>query len=436
MDGFGSDWFAEFKLCDMSTMREGWERAMKINGMRIAGVLTACLLGLVTLAQPGRLMAQAAAPAPAATPGAASVHGHVNDPLGVVPVPNGEVRLTTDRNLNTVNKKFEYTFPVDNSGNYKGSDIKPGNYDAWFYQNNNSIDRMPSQVFAAGEDKTVDFDMSRKEYIDKMSPAERDQMEQTRKQNAEIIAKNAKIENLNALLKQARADTAAGNYASSIKSMTEATAAKPDEPILWDTLGDAQLGDAVAADKAAKAAKTTDPSIPDKLTAAVTSYQKALSLNAASAKPSTDVAAVVNNQLGQALGRLGKTQDAEDAYDAAAKADPKGAARYYYNEAVTLYNAGLATGKVDGVAEAADKAIAADPTRADAYYLKTQGLAPLITATADGKLVAPPGFVDACNKYLQLAPAGPHVADIKALLAGLNEQIQTNYKAPPPPKRK
>jgi tetratricopeptide (TPR) repeat protein len=359
----------------------------------------------------------------------------VIDPGGV-PVTNGEVRLTTDRNLNTVNKKFEYTFPVDNSGNYKGADIKPGNYDAWFYQNNNSIDRMPSQVFATGEDKTVDFDMTRKEYTDKMSPAERDQIEQTRKQNAEIMAKNAKIENLNGLLKQARADTAAGNFAPAIKAMTDATVAKPDEAILWDTLGDAQLGDAVAADKAAKAAKTTDPSIPDKLTAAVNSYQKALSLNAAAAKPSTDIAAVVNNQLGQALGRLGKTKEAADAYDAAALADPKGAAKYYYNEAVTLYNSGLATGKVDGVAEAADKAIAADPTRADAYYLKTQGLAPLISTTADGKLVAPPGFVDACNKYLQLAPVGPHVADIKALLAGLNEQIQTTYKAVPAPKKK
>jgi tetratricopeptide (TPR) repeat protein len=408
---------------------------MKISRMRIAGVLTACLLGLVSLAQPGRLMAQAAAPAPAAIPGAASIHGHVIDPGGV-PVTNGEVRLTTDRNLNTVNKKFEYTFPVDNSGNYKGADIKPGNYDAWFYQNNNSIDRMPSQVFATGEDKTVDFDMTRKEYTDKMSPAERDQIEQTRKQNAEIMAKNAKIENLNGLLKQARADTAAGNFAPAIKAMTDATVAKPDEAILWDTLGDAQLGDAVAADKAAKAAKTTDPSIPDKLTAAVNSYQKALSLNAAAAKPSTDIAAVVNNQLGQALGRLGKTKEAADAYDAAALADPKGAAKYYYNEAVTLYNSGLATGKVDGVAEAADKAIAADPTRADAYYLKTQGLAPLISTTADGKLVAPPGFVDACNKYLQLAPVGPHVADIKALLAGLNEQIQTTYKAVPAPKKK
>jgi len=165
---------------------------MKIYGMRIAAVLTACLLGLVTLAQTGRLMAQAAAPAPAAVPGAASVHGHVNDPLGIA-VTNGEVRLTTDRNLNTVNKKFEYIFPLDASGNYKGANIKPANYDAWFYQNNNSIDRMPSQVFAAGEDKTVDFDMTRKEYIDKMSQVERDQMEETRKANAEAWRRTPRL---------------------------------------------------------------------------------------------------------------------------------------------------------------------------------------------------------------------------------------------------
>lgn len=395
---------------------------MKIEGMRIAGGLAACLLGLVTLAQPGRMMAQAAA---AAT---ASIHGHVTSPLGQA-IKEGDVRLTTDRSPNSSSHKWEYTFPLDANGDYKGTGIKPGNYLGVVIQNNNSVDFMPAQL-AAGVDKTVDFDMSRKEYIDKMSPAEREQMEQTKKANAEIMAKNAKIENLNALLKQARADTAAGNYAPAIKAMTDATAAKPDEAILWDTLGDAQLGEAGAASNAAKAAKTTDASVPAKLEAAVASFQKALALNAAAAKPSPDTAAVVNNQLGQALGRLGKIQDASDAYDAAAKADPKSAGKYYFNEAVTLYNASLTTGKVDGIAEAADKVIAADPTRAEAYYLKTQGLAPLITQTSDGKFVAPPGLVDACNKYLQLAPNGVHAADMKGLLAGLQEQVQTNYKAP------
>ena len=81
---------------------------------------------------------------------------------------------------------------------------------------------------------------------------------------------------------QARNDTKAGNYASAIKAMQDATAAKPDEALLWDTLGDAQLGDAVAADKAAKANHATDASVPGKLEAAITSYQKALDLNSQS----------------------------------------------------------------------------------------------------------------------------------------------------------
>jgi len=407
---------------------------MKISRLKIANALTVCVMGLVWVMQPGRSMAQAAPPPAPGT--MASIHGHVNDPLGVT-ITSGEVRLTTDRS-SSINKKYEYTFPLDSSGNYKGSDIKPGNYVAAVFQNNNPLDYMPAQL-GAGDDKSVDFDMSRKEYIDKMSPAERDQMEQLKKQNAEIMAKNAKIENLNALLKQARTDTLAGRYDTAIKAMTDATAAKPDEPLLWDALADAQLGDAVTVDNAAKAAKTVDPTVKDKLNAAVTSYQKAIALNAALAKPNPDTAAVANNQLGQALGRLGKPQDAAAAYNAAAAADPKGAGKYYFNEAVTLYNVSVATGKVDGLVEAADKAIAADPTKSEAYYLKTQGLAPLISLGPDGKtFVAPPGLVDACNMYLKLAPAGVHAADIKGLLAGLNEQVQTNYKAAPttPAKKK
>jgi hypothetical protein len=366
----------------------------------------------------------------------ASVHGHVQNAVGI-PVTTGEVRLTTDRNPNALNRKFEYTFPLDSSGNYKGDGIKPGTYAAGLYVNNNHVDEMPATPYAAGEDKAVDFDMTRKEYIDKMSPAEREQMEEVKKANAAAMAANAKIENLNALLKSARDATKAGNYDVAIKDMTDATAAKPDESVLWDVLGDAQFNQANAAAQAAKDKKTTDPTLADKYSAAIASYQKALSLNAASAKPSSETAGVVNNQLGQAFGKLGllgqpdKLKDSIAAYDAAAKADPAKAATYYFNEAATLFNAGNSTGKMDGVAEAADKVIAADPTKVEAYYVKAEGLAPLITGpNADGKFVAPPGLVDACNKYLELAPTGPHAQDMKDLLAGLGEKVQTTYKAP------
>jgi tetratricopeptide (TPR) repeat protein len=392
---------------------------MKNPNVKMAGWSAACFVGLVMLAQPGRLMAQAA-----------TIHGHVQNPAGQA-VTVGEVRLTTDKNPSAPGAKFEYTFPIDGSGDYKGTDIKPGTYIAGVFAQGRSVDFMPAPI-AAGENKTVDFDMTRPEYIKNMSPADRDALEEYKKKNTEVTAANAKIENLNGLLKTARTDTTAGNFDGAVKAMTDATTAKPDEPILWDTLGDAQLGLANAAFKTAHDSKTTDPSLGDKYQAAITSYQKALSLDVASAKPSPDLEAAANNQLAQALGHIGKTAEASAAYEAAAKVDPTKAAMYYFNEAATLLNANDGT----GAAAAADKAIAADPTKAEAYYIKAEGLAPNITGpNADGKFVAPPGLLEALNKYLELAPTGPHAQDMKDLLAGLGQTVQTNYKAAPVKKK-
>jgi tetratricopeptide (TPR) repeat protein len=258
-------------------------------------------------------------------------------------------------------------------------------------------------------------------------------MEEVKKANAAAMAANAKIENLNALLKTARDATKAGNFDAAVKAMTDATTAKPDESVLWDVLGDAQLGEANAAAKTAHDSKTADASVPDKYAAAIASYQKAISLNAASAKPSAETASVANNQLGQAFGKLAllgqpdKLKDSSAAYEAAAKADPTKAATYYFNEAATLFNANA----MDDAAVAADKAIAADPTKPDVYYIKAQAL--IQKATVDpktNKITAPPDCVAAYQKYLELAPTGPHAEEVKGILQGIGESVTTTYKAP------
>jgi tetratricopeptide (TPR) repeat protein len=269
--------------------------------------------------------------------------------------------------------------------------------------------------------------------VDKMSPADKEALEEFKKKNAETMATNAKISNLNNLLKQARADRTAGNFDAAIKEMTDATTAKPDEPILWETLGDAQLDAANAAAKAAHDNKATDASVPDKYAAAETSYQKALTLNAAAAKPNPDITAAANNQLGQSYGKTGKSKEAAAAYELAAKADPTKAATYYFNEAATLFN----SSDIDGAAAAADKAIAADPTKADAYYIKGQAL--VQKATVDPKtnvITAPPDCVAAYQKYLELAPTGPHAQEVKDVLAGIGVKIDTSYRSAPAAKKK
>jgi tetratricopeptide (TPR) repeat protein len=398
--------------------RIDWARreSMKRIAWKMSSTLAACLVTICVMAYPASSMAQETG---------ASMHGHVTSPIGI-PLNKGDVKLTTDRTSPAKDRKFPYSFPLDQNGNYKGTGIAPGNYVAVVFQDDKSLDFVDSVTLSNGEDKSVDFDMSRKDYLDKMTPEEKKQLEEYKKKNAEVVAGNAKIANLNTSLLQARADTKAGNYDAAIASMKTATAAKPDEAILWLALGDAQLGAADAAAKAAKASGAADATVADKYADAVASYKKAVDANAASKKPNPETAAVADNQLGQAYGKQGDAKDASDAYEQAAKTLPANAGSYYYNEAATLYNAG----KLDEAEAAADKAIAADPKRADAYYIKGQALIP--KATVDPKtqkIVAPPGCVEAYQQYLELAPDGVHAADVKGILEGIGAQVKSTYKA-------
>lgn len=384
-----------------------------IHGGLMAGFLT-----LGAMLQPARLAAQA----PTAT-----IHGHVNNAAGQ-PVVKGDVKLSTDRASEAKNRKYQYTFPIDANGDYKGDNIAPGNYVAFVIQEDKSLDFLDNQDLKAGDNKTLNFDMSRPEYIEKMTPEERKTLEEFKKKNADIMAGNTKIANLNTTLVQARADTKAGNFDAAITSMQQATQQKPDEAILWVALGDAQLGKADAAAKAAKTAgkPASDPTIQTAYSDAAASYKKAVDANATAKKPNPETAAAAYNQLGQAYGKQGDVKNSSDAYEQAAKTQPAQAGMYYFNEAATLYNAG----KGDDAAAAADKAIAADPKRAMAYYIKGQALIP--KATVDPKtqkIVAPPGCVEAYQQYLELDPTGAHAEEVKQVLTGIGAPIKSSYRA-------
>lgn len=272
---------------------------MKRIGLKVSGTLAVAVVTMLTVAQIANAQPQSL--------GTASIHGHVTNPAGQ-PLNKGEVRLTTDKTAaSDKDRKFQYKFPVDQNGDYKGTGVAAGSYVAIVFQDDKSLDFVDNLTLANNDDKVVNFDMTRAEYLSKMSPEDRKALEEYKKKNAEVTAANSKIQNLNTLLSQARADNKAGNYDAAMKAMQDATAAKPDEGILWVTLGDAQLGSADAAAKAAKTAGTspTDPAIAQKYNDAAASYKKSIDLNTASKKPSPEVAATAYNQLGQTYGKMG-----------------------------------------------------------------------------------------------------------------------------------
>ncbi|MGO9127054.1 MAG: tetratricopeptide repeat protein [Terriglobales bacterium] len=210
----------------------------------------------------------------------------------------------------------------------------------------------------------------------------------------------------------------------------------PSRDLLWAKLGDYTLS---------FAAKQTDSAAKSKgYEDAISDYQKALDLkqktiDADPSKKTPDAAKVLAsyyNNLGKAAASDGKTDDAVKAYNQAAQLDPSSAGMYYFNLGGTLTNANLTNDPAmrKAAEEAFDKAIAADPNKADAYYWKGTNLIGEATLQGD-KMVAPPGTAEAFQKYLDLAPTGPHAVEAKAMLESLGAKVETSYGTQKKPKK-
>ncbi len=357
-----------------------------------------------------RIWLAAAALTPLAALGQAttgSIHGHAQDPAGT-PFTNAQVQLSTD------GKNAKYTFTADQNGDYKGDNIAPGTYVVTLFTKGPNdaepkpVDRFEQVKIAAGQDATQDFDLSRPDYIKKLSPEEQKALAEAKAKNASIKQENAQVKNLNADLTTARQDIKDKKFDEAATLMQKDAQAKPDAAVLWLELGIAQNGQ-------------------KKYDDAITSLKKAIDSDAASKKPSAEVAGAANNALGEAYASTGKIPDATAAYDAAAKAQPANAGLFYSNETIVLSKFGK---DPDATAAAADKAIAADPKKAIPYYLKGQAL--IGKATVDPKtsrIVAPPGCAEAYEKYLELDPNGPMSADAKGVLEQIGTKQAKSYTA-------
>jgi tetratricopeptide (TPR) repeat protein len=378
------------------------------------------------------------------------IHGHVTNPTGASQA-GGTVSLVEVGRASgpglSQSATDKGTFQVDANGDYSGP-ASPGSYTAVYRSPGMTPDKQADHVdgvkIVVGQDTQQDIDMSRKEYVDALPADQRKELEDLRKHNSEAMKANEVIKNLNADLRIVTQDVKDADAAhdgavqvlgptasrpdldakeAEIKTakyteietlMLRDTAAKPDASILWAQLGLAQVG-----------LKKYDD--------AITTYKKVLDLESTSKKPNPQVQGLAESGLGEIYARQGKVQDANAAYDAAAKANPTQAAFYLKNEAVIFFQ----RNNGDAQVAVANEAIAADPNQPLLYYLKGQGL--IQKATLDPKtqkIVAPPGCLEAYQKYLQLAPDGPYAAEVKGIIAGFDQKLDNSYKAPTPNKKK
>jgi len=340
------------------------------------------------------------------------IHGRVTD-LGGLAKTTGRVSLSQDGG-----KTNKYTFQVNATGDYTG-EAKPGVYMVVFRLPDTPpdkiVDGFDGVKIVAGADVLQNIDMSRKEFMDRLTPDQRKQIEEYKNKNAEIMKANDSVKSLNADLAAVRADIKEKKFEEAEDLMIRDTAAKPDSALLWIELGAAEVG-LKKYDEASKAFKT------------------AINLDSTSQKPNSEVGGVANSGLGEIYARSGKIAEANAAFDAAAKAEPTKAAVYYSNQTIIfyqLYSAGaqgadFAAAQVD----AANVAIKVSPNNALLYYLKGNGL--VKKATVDpktGRIVLPPGCAEAFQEYLALAPDGKFAADVKEILNNAGQKVSSGFKA-------
>lgn len=319
----------------------------------------------------------------------------------------------------------KYALKTNKKGEYFSLGVTPGKYNVTLYKTADDQKAGKEMDHANNftvqlDENNLDFDVKKEqENAAKGVGLTPEQVKQQQEQQAKQAKEQNTVKSLNDKLTAASTAAAAGDYDTAIAAMNDANQIDPSRDLIWFKLGDYYRLSAV---------KQTDPAEKQKrLDSAVQAYQKAVDLKKA-APPGKDAAqdaktmAAYYNNLADAYAKDRKIDDAVKTYELSAAADPTNAAGVYFNIGAVYTNAG----RVDDANTAFDKCIAADPTRAEAYYQKGVNL--MGKATLQGnKTIPAPGTVEAFQKYLELAPAGPNAQNAKDLLASLGSPVETSF---------
>jgi len=258
----------------------------------------------------------------------------------------------------------------------------------------------------AAESGTLSADQERG-----MSKEQKDAFEKTAKAREAQMAKNKA---LNEAYTNGKNAVEAKQWDAAIENLVKAGEMDPKQGAVWATLADAYVGKAQA----------TPPEAAGFYDKAFDSFKKALEINP------TD--AGLYNNYALALAKDKKLDDAKTNLAKAAELDPPGAGKYYYNLGALLVN----SGQNDAASETFKKAVDADPEYADAQYQYGLALSAKATTDAKGAIIAPPGAVEALQKYLDLKPDGPYAQSAKEMIAALGATVNTSFSNPNAPKGK
>lgn len=293
--------------------------------------------------------------------------------------------------------RAQYKTKTDKHGEFIYIGLSPGDYKITLNDPNGHTLFYINHHVGIGDPTEVDFDLAKERA---RSAAEQKANPEMQRQLEEQAKDQKQFAGLKQLFDQGQELYGAGKYPEAAAAFEQAVPLAKDaknQAVVLSRLADS-YGKAKQYDKAAEA------------------YQKAIA-----AKP--DDATFYNN-LGDIYASMGKTADAQGAFQKAAEIDPPGASKYYFNLGAIMYN----QGKMDEAAAAFDKAVKVDPKNAAAYALEARALMGKLTMGSDGKVIAPPGTQDLIETYLKLDPTGTYAQEMQSDLQVIQGSVETQYK--------
>jgi tetratricopeptide (TPR) repeat protein len=335
-------------------------------------------------------LASALAPGAAAQMG--SVSGSIMDVNGK-PWPEVTVRAVSDQGAKQETK-------TDNGGKFSFPNLRAGVYNLFIVFPPPNDKQAPYEAVCrvqSGEDAKVDLNF--KDIIAKQGTAAQEQVKKAEEAKSKMEGLKAHFNAGNALIEQEKqakielakapadqrdaakqkltdlGDQAVKEFQEASKSLVEKD---PNAHLVWFKLGEA-YETANRNDEAAQA------------------YQQAIAAKG-------DVPGYYNN-LGNALSKAGKIEDAKAAYTKSAELDPPNAATAWRNFGISLYNANRLADAVEPLQKSAEL----DPKNPQTWYLLGASLVYKMTLKKVGDKQVPefaPGTIEAYQKAVELDPNG------------------------------
>lgn len=342
---------------------------------------------------------------------------------GVVKDPNGKPLQGAVINFDRTDIKGHYTVKTDKKGHYGHYGLPLGTYTITVAVDGAVKDTATGFRTGLGDPKTLNFDLHEsaaaaqalqkaaetgtlsKEQERGMSKEQKEAFEKAAKAREAQLAKNKELNEAYTTGKNA---LEAKQWDAAITSLEKASTLDAKQGAVWAALADAYVGKAQATPAEASA-----------------NYDKAFGAFKSAIEITPTDAGLFNNYA-LALAKDKKIDEAKVNLAKAAELDPPGAGKYYYNLGALLVN----SGQNDAATDTFKKAIDLDPTYADAQYQYGVALAGKATTDAAGKVIPPPGTVEALQKYLELKPDGPYAQPAKEMIAALGGSVSTTFQNP------